>query len=87
VYKEKTAGAVEPSERRIAWRRRPAYTTGIPAPGAARHSTRTGDTTMGLRPRIKIARRARFSRCPKCNKQIRLHQKRCKTCHRALKAG
>lgn len=39
---------------------------------------------MNSRPRRKARRRARFSRCPKCRKQIRLHQKRCRTCHQAL---
>ena len=29
--------------------------------------------------RINLVRR-----CPKCQKQIRLHQKRCRTCHLAL---
>jgi hypothetical protein len=36
---------------------------------------------MPLRPRIKRVRRNRFRRCPKCQKQIRVHQKRCRTCH------
>jgi hypothetical protein len=39
---------------------------------------------MGLRPHIKKVRKNRFSRCPKCGKQIRVHQKRCRTCHRVL---
>jgi hypothetical protein len=36
---------------------------------------------MQARPRKKKVRQARFSRCPKCHKQIRKHQVRCKTCH------
>jgi len=27
----------------------------------------------------------RYKRCPKCNKQVRLHQVRCRTCHQVLK--
>ena len=34
--------------------------------------------------RLKKVRKNRFGRCPKCHKIIRLHQKRCKTCHMAL---
>ena len=37
---------------------------------------------MKARPRKKKVRQSRFSRCPKCQKQIRKHQKRCTTCHR-----
>jgi hypothetical protein len=40
---------------------------------------------MGLRPHKKKVRRSRFSRCPKCHKQIRIHQKRCTVCNRQLK--
>ncbi len=40
---------------------------------------------MGLRPHTKKWKKQRFSRCPKCQKQIRAHQVRCKTCHRLLK--
>jgi hypothetical protein len=40
---------------------------------------------MSLRPRKKKVKRSRFGRCPKCNKQVRIHQKRCRTCHQALK--
>jgi hypothetical protein len=40
---------------------------------------------MVLRPRIKKVKRNRYKRCPKCNKQVRLHQVRCKTCHQLLK--
>ena len=40
---------------------------------------------MQARPRIKARRKARFGRCPKCQKQVRLHQKRCRTCHQLLK--
>jgi len=38
-----------------------------------------------MRPRIKSVRRSRFRRCPKCNKQVRLHTVRCRTCHLLLK--
>ena len=40
---------------------------------------------MQARPRTKANRKARYSRCPKCQKQIRLHQVRCRTCHQKLK--
>jgi hypothetical protein len=40
---------------------------------------------MQARPRTKARRKSRFSRCPKCQKQVRLHQKRCRTCHQLLK--
>jgi hypothetical protein len=40
---------------------------------------------MTMRPHAKKWKKARYSRCPKCQKQIRAHQKRCKTCHLALK--
>ncbi len=40
---------------------------------------------MGLRPHVKKVRKNRFRRCPKCHKVIRIHQKRCRTCHLALK--
>jgi hypothetical protein len=36
---------------------------------------------MQARPRKKKVRQSRFSRCPKCGKQIRKHQVRCRTCH------
>lgn len=36
---------------------------------------------MVLRPRTKRVKRLRYRRCPKCNKQIRIHTRRCKTCH------
>jgi hypothetical protein len=42
---------------------------------------------MQTRPRKKKVRRTRFSRCPKCRKIVRVHQRRCKTCHFQLKAG
>lgn len=40
---------------------------------------------MDKRPRTKSVRKNRYSRCPKCNKQLRLHTKRCKTCHKLIK--
>ncbi len=40
---------------------------------------------MQTRPRKKKARKNRYKRCPKCNKQVRLHQVRCRTCHQVLK--
>jgi hypothetical protein len=40
---------------------------------------------MSQRPRTKKWRKARFGRCPKCQKQTRAHQNRCKTCHLALR--
>lgn len=36
---------------------------------------------MALRPRKKKARQNKRRRCPKCNKLVRIHQRRCKTCH------
>jgi hypothetical protein len=36
---------------------------------------------MQARPRKKKVRRARFRRCPKCDKLLRFHKKRCPTCH------
>jgi hypothetical protein len=36
---------------------------------------------MQARPRKKKVRKSRFTRCPKCHKQIRKHQVRCTTCH------
>jgi len=36
---------------------------------------------MQARPRPKAYRKTRFHRCPKCNKMLRKHVKRCKTCH------
>jgi hypothetical protein len=40
---------------------------------------------MQTRPRTKANRKKRYSRCPKCQKQVRLHQVRCRTCHQKLK--
>jgi hypothetical protein len=40
---------------------------------------------MQTRPRTKKARQSRFSRCPKCGKQVRKDQRRCKSCHLGLK--
>ncbi|HXG11144.1 MAG TPA: hypothetical protein VNK04_15395 [Gemmataceae bacterium] len=40
---------------------------------------------MVLRPHKKKVRQAKFRRCPKCGKQIRPHQRRCKTCHQVLR--
>ena len=40
---------------------------------------------MQTRPRKKMARKNRYKRCPKCNKQVRVHQRRCRTCHQVLK--
>jgi hypothetical protein len=40
---------------------------------------------MQTRPRTKKAKKSRFKRCPKCNKQVRIHVRRCKTCHQLLK--
>ncbi|HZY90455.1 MAG TPA: hypothetical protein VFE78_36875 [Gemmataceae bacterium] len=40
---------------------------------------------MQTRPRKKKARKNRYKRCPKCDKQVRLHQVRCRTCHQVLK--
>ena len=40
---------------------------------------------MQTRPQTKARRKARFRRCPKCHKQVRLHQARCRTCHQKLK--
>jgi hypothetical protein len=37
------------------------------------------------RPHKKKARKNRYKRCPKCNKQVRPHQVRCRTCHQVLK--
>ena len=39
---------------------------------------------MPLRPKTKKVRRNRFRRCPKCQKQVRIHMKRCRTCHQVL---
>lgn len=36
------------------------------------------------RPRKKKYKKVKFRRCPKCQKVVRLHQKRCKTCHQVL---
>jgi hypothetical protein len=40
---------------------------------------------MPIRPRTKAVRKNRYKRCPKCNKQVRLHTVRCRTCHQVLK--
>ena len=40
----------------------------------------------GGKPRC-LQCRNRFRRCPKCQKQVRIHQKRCKTCHQVLRRG
>jgi len=39
---------------------------------------------MRARPRKKAVRTSRFRRCPKCHKQVRIHQRRCRTCHQVL---
>lgn len=39
---------------------------------------------MPKRPRTKPSHRAKVRRCPKCQKLVRIHQKRCKTCHQVL---
>jgi hypothetical protein len=39
---------------------------------------------MVLRPRTKSYKKKKYRRCPKCNKLIRIHIKRCKTCHQVL---
>jgi len=39
---------------------------------------------MALRPRKKKVKKNRFRRCPKCQKQVRIHMKRCRTCHQVL---
>jgi hypothetical protein len=38
---------------------------------------------MRARPVVKHDKKNRFKRCPKCNKQMQIHTKRCKTCHQA----
>jgi hypothetical protein len=40
---------------------------------------------MGIRPHTTKVKRSRYRRCPKCNKQVRIHQVRCRTCHQLLK--
>ena len=40
---------------------------------------------MPKRPRKKPVRRSKYRRCPKCNKQVRVHQVRCRTCHQVLR--
>lgn len=35
----------------------------------------------GTRPRKKAYRKTKFNRCPKCNKIVRTHTRRCRTCH------
>jgi hypothetical protein len=44
-----------------------------------------GEEIVQTRPRTKANRKSRYSRCPKCQKQVRLHQVRCRTCHQKLK--
>jgi hypothetical protein len=44
-----------------------------------------GVLNMAFRPRKKKVKRGKFWRCPKCHKQVRVHQKRCRTCHQVLK--
>jgi len=39
---------------------------------------------MPKRPRNKKYHKSKFWRCPKCQKQVRVHQKRCRTCHLLL---
>jgi hypothetical protein len=39
---------------------------------------------MPKRPRKKKVRQGKYRRCPKCQKQVRIHQKRCRTCHLVL---
>lgn len=36
---------------------------------------------MRARPIVKKVRKNRFLRCPKCRKIVRIHAKRCATCH------
>jgi len=36
---------------------------------------------MNGRPQVRKVKKNRYQRCPKCRKIIRLHQKRCRTCH------
>jgi hypothetical protein len=43
------------------------------------------ERTMGIRPKTKRVKRLRYRRCPKCNKQVRIYMKRCRTCHQVLK--
>jgi hypothetical protein len=40
---------------------------------------------MPKRPRKKTVRQSKYRRCPKCNKQVRVHQRRCRTCHQVLR--
>lgn len=56
------------------------YVLGKPAPIAY-----PKEIVMRARPHRKKSTPSRFSRCPKCGKQIRIHQVRCRTCHLALK--
>jgi uncharacterized paraquat-inducible protein A len=42
------------------------------------------EKAMALRPRKKATKKNKFRRCPKCQKQVRIHQKRCRTCHQVL---
>jgi hypothetical protein len=41
------------------------------------------DVAMKARPRIKSYRKTRYNRCPKCQKMLRRHTKRCPTCSTA----
>jgi hypothetical protein len=49
------------------------------------HRVSKGEEIMQARPRTKARRKSRYRRCPKCQKQVRLHQVRCRTCHQKLK--
>jgi hypothetical protein len=39
------------------------------------------ESSMGIRPRVKKAKKSKFRRCPKCHKVIRIKTRRCRTCH------
>jgi hypothetical protein len=60
-------------------------TTGGRRPFALLIPVVKGTPAMQARPQTKKRRKSRFKRCPKCNKQVRLHQVRCRTCHQKLK--
>ena len=36
---------------------------------------------MGKRPHTKAYKKNKYHRCPKCQKLLAAHTKRCKTCH------